>query len=52
VKILFVVSEVEDLAKTGGLADVAKALPIALVKMGHDVRIVKPIINLLLKSFS
>jgi starch synthase len=42
VKILFVVSEVEDLAKTGGLADVAKALPIALVKMGHDVRIVKP----------
>ncbi|MCV2885748.1 glycogen synthase GlgA [Aestuariibacter sp. AA17] len=42
-KILFVVSEVEDLAKTGGLADVAKALPIALKKMGHDVRIVKPL---------
>lgn len=41
-KILFVVSEVEDLAKTGGLADVAKALPIALTKLGHDVRIVKP----------
>lgn len=41
-KILFVVSEVEDLAKTGGLADVAKALPIALTEMGHDVRIVKP----------
>ena len=41
-KILFVVSEVEDLAKTGGLADVAKSLPIALTEMGHDVRIVKP----------
>ncbi|MCC2617664.1 glycogen synthase GlgA [Aestuariibacter halophilus] len=41
-KILFVVSEVEDLAKTGGLADVAKSLPISLIAMGHDVRIVKP----------
>ena len=41
-KILFVVSEVEDLAKTGGLADVAKSLPIALTEMGHEVRIVKP----------
>lgn len=41
-KILFVVSEVEDLAKTGGLADVAKALPIALQKMGHEVLIVMP----------
>ncbi len=41
-KILFIVSEVEDLAKTGGLADVAKSLPIALTAMGHDVRIVKP----------
>lgn len=41
-KVLFVVSEVEDLAKTGGLADVAKSLPIALRALGHDVRIVKP----------
>ena len=41
-KILFIVSEVEDLAKTGGLADVAKALPIALAQMGHEVRIIKP----------
>ena len=41
-KILFVVSEVEDLAKTGGLADVAKSLPIALTEMGHEVKIVKP----------
>jgi starch synthase len=41
-KILFVSSEVEGFAKTGGLADVAKSLPAALKKMGHDVRIVMP----------
>ena len=41
-KVLFVVSEVEDLVKTGGLADVAKALPIALNEMGHEVCIVMP----------
>ncbi|MDM7859117.1 glycogen synthase GlgA [Alteromonas sp. ASW11-36] len=41
-RIGFVVSEVEDLVKTGGLADVGKALPIALTEMGHDVRIVMP----------
>ena len=41
-KILFVVSEVEDLVKTGGLADVGKALPLALAELGHDVTIVMP----------
>ena len=41
-KILFVASELEGLAKTGGLADVARALPEALQDMGHDVRIVMP----------
>lgn len=51
-KILFVVSEVEDLAKTGGLADVAKALPIALLKMGHDVRIVKPYYKSVAEQFN
>lgn len=40
--ILFVVSELEGLVKTGGLADVAKALPIALKQQGHDVRIIMP----------
>lgn len=40
--ILFVVSEVEGLVKTGGLADVGRALPIALKEMGHDVRVVIP----------
>ncbi len=42
VKILFLASEVESLAKTGGLADVAKALPLALKEHGQDVRIIMP----------
>lgn len=36
-------SEVEGLVKTGGLADVAKSLPAALLDMGHDVRVVMPL---------
>lgn len=40
--ILFVVSECVPFAKTGGLADVAGALPAALADRGHDVRIVLP----------
>lgn len=50
-KILFVVSEVEDLAKTGGLADVAKALPIALKAKGHDIAIVMPFYQILKSKF-
>ncbi|TRY33883.1 glycogen synthase GlgA [Aliiglaciecola sp. M165] len=46
-KILFVVSEVQDLAKTGGLADVAKSLPIELKKLGHEVIIVMPFYKLI-----
>ncbi len=41
-KVLFVSAEVSPLAKVGGLADVAGALPKALTSMGHDVRIVMP----------
>ncbi len=41
-KILFVVSEAFPFVKTGGLGDVAYALPHALKKMGHDVRVVLP----------
>jgi starch synthase len=40
--ILFLISEVEDIVKTGGLADVGKALPLALKDLGHDVRIFMP----------
>ena len=41
-KILFVSPEIAPYAKTGGLADVAQALPEALKAMGHDVRTIMP----------
>lgn len=42
VKILIVSPEVVPFAKTGGLADVAGALPVELARMGHDVRVALP----------
>ena len=51
-KILFVVSEVEDLVKTGGLADVGKALPLALAELGHEVIIVMPYYRQLADKFN
>src|SRR4051812_48207154 len=41
-RILHATSEVAPLVKTGGLADVAAALPSALRKAGHDARVVIP----------
>jgi starch synthase len=40
--ILFVSSEAVPFSKSGGLADVCGALPKALAKRGHDVRVVIP----------
>ncbi len=41
-KILFCASEMVPFVKTGGLADVAGALPKALAKLGHEVKVVLP----------
>ena len=41
-RILLASPEVVPFAKTGGLADVAGALPKAVAKRGHDVRVVLP----------
>jgi starch synthase len=40
--VLFVSSEVEPFAKTGGLADVSGALPKAIKNLEHEVRIMMP----------
>jgi starch synthase len=41
-RVLFVSSEAYPLVKTGGLADVSAALPMALADLGVDVRLVMP----------
>ena len=50
--ILFACSELYPLIKTGGLADVAYNLPLALKKQGHRVRIVLPAYRSLLNDLS
>lgn len=40
--VLFCASEVFPFAKTGGLADVAYGLPLALRDLGHDIRVMLP----------
>ena len=41
-KVLFATSEIAPLIKTGGLADVSAALPVALAAFGVDVRVIVP----------
>ncbi len=41
-KILLLAAEVVPFAKTGGLADVAGALPKAVYALGHDIRVAMP----------
>lgn len=41
-RVLFVTAEAYPLAKTGGLADVSRALPVALRRRGVDVRLLMP----------
>lgn len=41
-KILFISAEIEGFSKTGGLADVARALPMELRNLGHEVVIITP----------
>jgi len=42
-RILFISSEVAPFSKTGGLGDVAGALPAALARRGHEVKVVTPL---------
>src|SRR6185295_19169408 len=41
-KVAFITSEVVPFSKTGGLADVAGALPLALAELGVDVTVFSP----------
>ena len=41
-RILMIASEAQPFSKTGGLADVATALPKALSQLGHDVTLITP----------
>ncbi len=41
-RVVFIASEVVPFAKTGGLADVAGALPVALARLGHQVSVIMP----------
>lgn len=51
-KVLFVTSEIAPWVKTGGLGDVAAALPPALARQGADVRVLTPRYPALREAFA
>ena len=51
-KVLFVASEIAPWIKTGGLADVAGALPNALAELGVDVRVLVPAYPALVRALA
>lgn len=50
-KILFATSELAPLAKSGGLGDVAGALPQSLVKLGHEVKVIMPLYKVIKSKY-
>ncbi|HNA04794.1 MAG TPA: glycogen/starch synthase, partial [Rhodocyclaceae bacterium] len=50
-RVLFATSEIAPWVKTGGLGDVASALPAALAAQGHGVRVLVPGYPALLAAF-
>jgi len=50
-RVLFATSEIAPWVKTGGLGDVASALPAALALQGHDVHVLVPGYPALLEAF-
>ena len=51
-KVLFITSEALPFVQTGGLGDVSAALPAALCRAGHDVRIVLPLYSSIKETFA
>ena len=51
-RVFFLSPEVTPFAKTGGLADVAGALPKALKEMGCDIRVAMPYYRMVKKGNS
>ena len=47
-KIVSISSEVAPFSKTGGLADVARSLPKALKRLGHDIIVITPLYGMII----
>ena len=50
-KILYVTSEANPFAASGGLGDVMGALPAAVAKEGHDCSVILPLYNTMKPQF-